>query len=97
MIYVRNTLGEEKSRSVELVEFLLTVNRSGGLDVLELNDALEVFGNENSRASQVVELKFFGGLTGEEIAEQLGVSLSTVNSDWRYAQAWLYQQLHAGD
>ncbi len=63
------------------------------IDVVELNDALEVLGNENVRAVQVVELRFFGGLSGEEIAEQLGVSLRTVNNDWRYAKAWLYRTL----
>ncbi len=63
------------------------------LDVLELNDALEVLGAENVRAAQVVELKFFGGLSGEEIAERLGTSLRTVNNDWRFAKAWLYRTL----
>ena len=63
------------------------------LDILELNDALEVLGAENSRAAEVVELKFFGGLTGDEIAERLGVSLRTVNNDWRFAKAWLYRTL----
>ena len=47
------------------------------------------------RSAQVVEMKFFGGLTGDEIAEQLGVSLRTVNNDWRYAKAWLYRILGA--
>lgn len=63
------------------------------LDVLELNDALAALGEVNARAAQVVELKFFGGLTGEEIAEQLNVSLRTVNNDWRFAKAWLYRTL----
>lgn len=63
------------------------------LDVLELNDALESLGKENPRAAEVVELKFFGGLSGEEIAEQLDVSLRTVNNDWRFAKAWLYRAL----
>ena len=51
------------------------------IDVLELNDALEVFAGERPRAAEAVELKFFGGLTGEEIAEQLGVSIRTVKND----------------
>ena len=66
------------------------------LDVLELNDALTALGEINSRAAQVVELKFFGGLSGEEISEQLDVSLRTVNSDWRFAKAWLYRTLSPG-
>lgn len=64
-----------------------------GLDVLELNDALEALASEMPRAARIVELKFFGGLTGEEIAEQLDVSLRTVNNDWKFAKAWLYREL----
>ena len=63
------------------------------LDVLELNDALEALSSENSRAAHIVEMKYFGGLSGEEIAEQTGVSLRTVNNDWRFAKAWLYHKL----
>ncbi len=63
------------------------------LEILELNDALETLGRENPRMASVVELKFFGGLSGEEIAEQLGISLRTVNNDWRFAKAWLYRTL----
>ena len=63
------------------------------LDVLELNDCLETLAKEAPRAAQIVELKFFGGLTGEEISSQLGVSLRTVNNDWRFAKAWLYREL----
>lgn len=63
------------------------------LDILELNDALEALQSENPRAAQVVELKFFGGLSGDEIAQQLDTSLRTVNNDWRFARAWLYRKL----
>lgn len=66
------------------------------LDILELNDALEALAGELPRAARIVELKFFGGLTGEEIAEQLEVSLRTVNNDWKYAKAWLYRELGPG-
>lgn len=63
------------------------------LDVLELNDALDTLAEQSARAAQVVELKFFGGLSGEEIAQELEVSLRTVNNDWRFAKAWLYATL----
>lgn len=65
------------------------------IDILELNDALETLAQQNGRAAQVVELKFFGGLSGDEIAKQLGISLRTVNNDWRFAKAWLYRTLSA--
>ena len=63
------------------------------LDVLELNDALEALSRHRPRAAQVVELKFFGGLTSEEVGEQIGISIRTVKSDWRFAKAWLYREL----
>jgi len=63
--------------------------------VIELNDALEALAKENARAVQVVEMKCFGGLSGEEIAEQIGMSLRTVNNDWRFAKAWLYHTLNS--
>ncbi|MCA9022468.1 MAG: sigma-70 family RNA polymerase sigma factor [Planctomycetaceae bacterium] len=66
------------------------------LDILELNDALEALAKEFPRAAGIVELKFFGGLTGEEIAEQLDISLRTVNNDWKFAKAWLYRALGPG-
>lgn len=65
------------------------------IDLLELNDALKGLERDNPRAAQVVELKFFGGLSGEEIAQQLDVSLRTVNNDWRFAKAWLYRVLNS--
>jgi RNA polymerase sigma-70 factor (ECF subfamily) len=64
-----------------------------GLDLLDLNAALEELAALDERQARVVELRFFGGLEAEEAAEVLGVSLSTVERDWRVARAWLYQRL----
>ena len=83
--------GGEKGRGNGL--HLSIVGNANVLDVLELNDALERLGEQRPRAAQVVELKFFGGLTSEEIGVQIGVSLRTVKSDWRFAKAWLYREL----
>ncbi|MDF1843524.1 MAG: ECF-type sigma factor [Rubripirellula sp.] len=63
------------------------------MDVLELNDAIEVFAQDRPRAARIVELKFFGGMTSEEIADEIGVSVRTVKNDWRFAKAWLYREL----
>ena len=65
-------------------------DRANHLDAVELNEAIELLESKNLRAAKVVELKFFGGLTAEEIAEELTVSLRTVQNDWRFAKAWLY-------
>lgn len=86
--------GGENGRGKEL--HVSITDNANHLDVLELNDALELLGVQRPRAAQVVELKFFGGLTSEEIGKQIGVSLRTVKSDWRFAKAWLYRELGSG-
>lgn len=62
-------------------------------DLVALDDALAALEKLDPRQSRIVELRFFGGLTLEEAAEVLQVSISTVRRDWRMAQAWLHQQL----
>ncbi len=64
-------------------------------DLLALDDALTALENLDARQSRIVELRFFGGLSLEEVAEVIQVSLSTVRRDWRIAQAWLQLQLSA--
>jgi len=64
-----------------------------GIDILELDDLLEALAADDPRAAQVVELRFFGGLTGEQTARHLDISTATAERDWRYARAWLLQRL----
>ena len=66
------------------------------LDVIELDRALHAFAAVDARRSQVVELRFFGGLTLEETAEVLQVSVETVKRDWRLARLWLLRELQGG-
>src|SRR5579862_4770670 len=61
--------------------------------LLSLDEALERLTKLNARQAQVVELHFFGGLTEEETAEILDVSLKTVKNDWRFAKAWLKAEM----
>jgi RNA polymerase sigma factor (TIGR02999 family) len=63
-------------------------------DVVALDDALEDLSRMDLRQGRIVELRFFGGLTSEEIAEALGVSVATVQREWRLARAWLYGRVH---
>lgn len=63
------------------------------LDVIALNEALDALERFDPRQAQVVEMRYFGGLTVEEIAEILAVSKTTVESEWRHARAWLTQAL----
>ncbi|TWT42112.1 RNA polymerase sigma factor [Phycisphaerae bacterium RAS1] len=63
------------------------------LDLERLNAALDKLAQFDERKARVVELRFFGGLTAEQSAEHLQVSLSTVEADWRMAKAWLRGEL----
>ena len=64
-----------------------------GREMLRLDEALKTLAERDPRRSQVVELRYFGGLNNEEIAGVLHVSENTVTRDWNMARAWLYQQL----
>lgn len=61
--------------------------------LLALDDALDHLSRMRPRQSQVVEMRYFAGLTEEEIASVLGVTARTVNRDWQMARAWLYGHL----
>jgi RNA polymerase sigma factor (TIGR02999 family) len=63
------------------------------LDVIALDEALARLAPTYPRQAEVVDLRFFGGLTVPEVAVTLGVSDTTVESDWRFARAWLRRQL----
>ena len=63
------------------------------VDVIVLHEALEQLSAIDSRKSRIVELKFFGGLTTNEIAEVLEISPATIERDWSFARAWLYDAI----
>jgi RNA polymerase sigma factor (TIGR02999 family) len=65
--------------------------------LLTLNAALDRLADVDEREARIVILRFFGGLTVEEVAEVLGVSKRTVEADWRHARAWLQRALSGGD
>jgi RNA polymerase sigma factor (TIGR02999 family) len=60
-------------------------------EMLELNDALQALADVEPELSRIIELRFFGGMTSEEIAEFLGISVPTVTRRWRMARAWVYR------
>jgi len=64
-----------------------------GLGVLELHDLLESLAAEDQRAARIVEMRLFGAMSVEEIAAFLGISARTVDRDWKFARAWLYEAL----
>ena len=63
-------------------------------EVLELDDLLERLAVANPRAAEVVKLRFFAGLTGEQAAAAQGVSPRAADSPWAYARAWLFERMH---
>src|SRR5213080_3955166 len=63
-------------------------------EIIDLHEALERLAALDSRKAQVVELKYFGGLNYDEMAEVLKISAVTVRRDWEFAKVWLYTELH---
>jgi RNA polymerase sigma factor (TIGR02999 family) len=81
----------------ELTESL-AISPELDLDLVLLDQALKALAEFDPRKAQVVEMKFFGGLTAEEIAAVLNVSPQTVHRDWSLAKAWLVHEMkHEGD
>jgi RNA polymerase sigma factor (TIGR02999 family) len=74
----------------------LSVSPELGPDVLALDEALDRLAVLTPRQSRVVELRYFGGLSEDEVAAVLEVSPRTVRHDWRVARAWLYRELSKG-
>jgi len=66
-------------------------------EIVDLHEALERLGTLDSRKARVVELKYFGGLNHDEIAEVMKISTITVRRDWVFAKAWLHNELHGVD
>lgn len=75
------------------LEEAVTVSETLGSELLAVDEALKQLAAIDSRKSEVVELKFFGGLNAEEIAAALQVSSDTVLRDWKLAKAWLLREL----
>jgi len=71
----------------------LVASQGGGLDVLALDEALRRLEGLHLRQARVVELRFFGGLSVDEVAQVLECSPRTVDGDWAVARAWLHDQL----
>jgi RNA polymerase sigma-70 factor (ECF subfamily) len=79
------------------LEDVLVASPERGADLVALDDALEDLARVDRRKSQVVELRFFGGLSVEETAEALSVSPETVMRDWRLAKVWLLREMSRRD
>jgi RNA polymerase sigma-70 factor (ECF subfamily) len=67
------------------------------IELIDLDECLDRLSKIDPRQSQIVEMRFFGGLNVQEVAQQLGVSPKTVKRDWQVARAWLYRELRRTD
>ena len=93
--HARDRLAEKRGGSAERVEFedniILTKEKSA--ELVALDEALEKIAKFDKTKSQIVELRYFGGLTLEETAETLGIATATVSVNWRLAKAWLKREM----
>ena len=80
-------------RAVSLEEAAI-VSQERTSDMVALDDALNELAKVDPRKSQVVELRFFGGLTWEGIAEETGFAPATVKRDWGFARRWLHKAIY---
>lgn len=69
----------------------------GDVDVLALHEALSALANLDARQAEIIELRYFGGLTVEEVAQALGISPATVKREWTTGRVWLRHRLRAGE
>ncbi|RJO66283.1 MAG: sigma-70 family RNA polymerase sigma factor [Myxococcales bacterium] len=79
------------------VDELPTPAGTSALDLLDLDDALSELSALNARHARMVELRFFGGLSTDEIANLLGISSGMVRREWRALRAWLSRRLDTGE
>ncbi len=93
--HARAKQARKRGGSIQKVSFdeAVLVQPEPPRDFLALDEALERLAQRDARQSRVVELRFFGGLSEEEAAEVLGISVRTVKRDWAVARAWLYKEI----
>jgi RNA polymerase sigma-70 factor (ECF subfamily) len=93
--YARAQLGPQRGGGVQHVplDSALLINPGAPNGLMALDEALWSLEKLDARKSRVVELRLFGGLSQEEIAEVLGISSKTVMRDWQFAKAWLAREL----
>jgi RNA polymerase sigma factor (TIGR02999 family) len=93
--HARDRVAEKRGGGAEHLPLTLAGEGIGAaeVDLLDLHDALNRLSESDPRKGRIVELKFFGGLTTEEIADALSISTATVERDWKFARAWLYREV----
>lgn len=72
---------------------LLEAKQEAALDLLDLDNALTKLSQQHARMGEIAELRLFGGLTLQEVSDELGLSLSTIHTDWVFTRAWLIREV----
>jgi RNA polymerase sigma factor (TIGR02999 family) len=95
--YARSQHAQKRGGGALKIDFeeAALVSPDESKEIVDLHEALEQLSTLDSRKAQVVELKYFGGLNYDEIAEVLKISRITVRRDWEFAKVWLYTELHS--
>lgn len=95
--HARARLGPKRGGGLDHVPLTVVADSlvapSSEVELIALHEALERLAGTHARQANVVILRFFGGMAHPEIARSLGVHLSTVEADWRFARAWLMREL----
>ena len=93
--HARDRIAAKRGGNAERVPLTILAAEDGApeVDLLWLHEALEQLAELDARKSQIVELKFFGGLTTEEIALTMGISRATVEREWTFSRAWLFRAM----
>ncbi|MBX3380011.1 MAG: sigma-70 family RNA polymerase sigma factor [Phycisphaeraceae bacterium] len=89
--------GGGRARSLEGVDEPGEAESLPLIDILVLNEALDRYEQLDPRGAQVVQLRFFAGMTVAEVATVLGIGISTAEEEWRVARAWLAKELRASE
>jgi len=85
----------QNAEHVALEEAEIAAPKVDDDELLEVHEALDALARHDHRKAEIVKLRYFVGLSFEETAEVLGISIPTANRDWAYARAWLQQELSA--
>jgi RNA polymerase sigma factor (TIGR02999 family) len=93
--YARGHVREKRGSGIEKLSLSEAAELVGGRDVelLDLDRALDRLAEIDPRKAKMVELRYFGGLTTEEAAESIGISLATAERDWKFSRAFLIREL----
>ncbi len=89
----RNAKKRVGNKTMVALDDAVSFFQTRDVEILALHEALEKFARLDERQAAIVELKFFGGLKNEEIAEILNISISTITREWEMARTWLYREL----